>query len=83
MNCFDKRMAFEVLEDALTDLDSPNSRGMATGLCGAFYMCGLLSTGEWEAFLKLIPEEPYKNIRIDEFLEIGGSGINGTGRTLN
>jgi hypothetical protein len=55
MECFDKRMALGVIEDALTDLDTPHGRGVATGLCGAFYMCGLLSAEEWEVFLKRIP----------------------------
>jgi len=54
---FDKRMALDVIEDALTDLNSPNSRGMATGLCSALYMCGLLDTEEWEGFLNRIPPE--------------------------
>jgi hypothetical protein len=71
------------LEDALTDLDSPNSRGVAAGLCGAFYMCGLLSMGEWEAFLELIPAEPYENVRIDDYFKIGVSGIKINGQTLN
>lgn len=60
MDCFDKHMALDVIEDALSELDTPNGRGMATGLCGAFYMCGLLSPEEWEGFLKRIPAEHYK-----------------------
>ncbi len=54
---FDKHMAVEIIEDALTNLTTPNGRGMATGLCGAFYLCGLLSAEEWKAYLKRIPAE--------------------------
>ncbi len=52
---FDKRMALDVIEDALTTLGTPEDRGLAMGLCGAFYMCGLLSRAEWEALLARIP----------------------------
>mgnify|MGYP005813628683 CR=1 FL=1 len=55
MKYADKRMALDLIEDALTDTDSPHGCGMATGLCGAFYMCGLLSEDEWKAFLMRIP----------------------------
>ncbi len=41
MEHFDKCQALEVIEDALTDIDSAYGRGMAVGLCGAFHMCGL------------------------------------------
>lgn len=58
MECFDKRMALDVIEDALTDMDTAHGRGVATGLCGAFHMCGLLSAEEWEALLARIPVEP-------------------------
>jgi len=54
---FDKCQAMEVIEDALTDIDTPHGRGVATGLCGAFYMCGLLSKEEWEGILERIPVE--------------------------
>ncbi len=54
MDYFDKRMALDVIEDALTTLATPEDRGRATGLCGAFYMCGLLSHAEWKALLKRI-----------------------------
>ncbi len=37
MECFDKRMALEVIEDAFTAMGSPEGRGLAIGLCGAFY----------------------------------------------
>src|SRR5512140_1632866 len=59
LDYFDKRMAVEVIEDSLTDLTTPNSRGMATGLCGAFYLCGLLSAEEWAAYLQRIPAESF------------------------
>ncbi len=55
MDYFDKRMALDVMEDALTTLGTPEDRGLAIGLCGAFYMCGLLSRAEWEAILARIP----------------------------
>ena len=55
MDYFDKRMALDVIEDALTALGAPENRGMALGLCAAFYMSGLLSHSEWEAFLDRIP----------------------------
>ncbi len=55
MDAFDKRMALEVIEDALAALHTPEDRGLAIGLCGAFYMCGLLSQAEWEVLLARIP----------------------------
>ncbi len=55
MDYFDKRMALDVIEDALTTLGTPEQHGLAVGLCGAFYMCGLLSHAEWEALLARIP----------------------------
>lgn len=58
---FDKHMALDVMEDALTDIDTPHGLGMATGLCSAFYMCGLFSAEEWEALLERIPT----NSRVD------------------
>lgn len=48
---FDKRMALDVIEDAMFNTDTPYGLGIATGLCGAFYMCGLLSTEEWMGLL--------------------------------
>ncbi len=57
MDCFDRRMALDVIEDAFTTLDSPEGRGLAIGLCGAFYMCGLLSHAEWEALVERIPQD--------------------------
>ncbi len=55
MEDFDKSMAIEVVEDALTSLDEPEDRGFAVGLCGAFYMCGLLEREEWMELLRRIP----------------------------
>ncbi len=55
MGDFDKRMALDVVEDALTSLRAPEDRGFAVGLCGAFYMCGLLEHEEWMALLGRIP----------------------------
>lgn len=49
--------AMEEIEDALTDIGSQYSRGMAAGLCGGFYLCGLINKEEWEAYLKRIPDE--------------------------
>jgi hypothetical protein len=57
MDYFDKRMALDVIEDALTSLDTPENRGFALGLCGAFYLCGFLSNAEWDAFQKRIPKD--------------------------
>jgi hypothetical protein len=61
MEYFDKRMALDVIENALTDMSTPHGRGVAAGLCGAFYMCGLLSKEEWETLLKRIPAEHHKS----------------------
>lgn len=57
MEKFDKHMALGEIEDALTNLSTPHGRGVAIGLCSAFYMCGLLSADEWEAFMELIPAD--------------------------
>ncbi|MEJ1959947.1 MAG: hypothetical protein WDM70_11430 [Nitrosomonadales bacterium] len=57
MEYFNKHMALEVIEDALTGIGSAYGRGVAAGLCSAFYICGLLSEAEWKAFLKRIPIE--------------------------
>ncbi len=54
MDYFDKSMALGVIEDALTAAGKPEDRGLVIGLCGAFYMCGLLSHAEWEALLARI-----------------------------
>lgn len=74
MEYFDKQMALDVIEDALTDIDAPHGRGVATGLCGAFYMCGLLSAEEWAAFLERIPAGPHEG-RISGICEASSSGI--------
>jgi len=79
MEYFDKQMALDVIEDALADMDTPHSRGLATGLCGAFYLCGLLSEQEWAAFLERIPAE----CRISGICEAGSSGFRADGRVLN
>ncbi len=55
MRYFDKRMALEVIEDALTMLGTAEGRGVAIGLCGAFYMCELLTHAEWQALVARIP----------------------------
>jgi hypothetical protein len=62
MEYFDKRMAFDVVEDALTSLDTPENRGFASGLCGGFYLCGLLSEAEWYGYQDRIfgKGSPYK-----------------------
>lgn len=59
MEKIDKLKVFDVIEDALTDIDTSHGRGLATGLCGGFYLCGLLSKREWLAFLARIPVQPY------------------------
>lgn len=74
MDCFDKSMALDVIEDALSELDTPNGRGMATGLCGAFYMCGLLSPEEWEGYLERIPAE-YHKLKAEGLFEVNDTDI--------
>ncbi len=49
-------MALDVIEDALTTLDTSEDRAMAFGLCGAFYMSGFLTQAEWEELLDRIWE---------------------------
>ncbi len=56
MSDFDKRMALDVIEDALTTRDTSEGRAMAVGLCGAFYMSGFLTQVEWEELLERIRE---------------------------
>jgi hypothetical protein len=58
MENFDKRKAMAVIEDALSNVGIAYGRGMATGLCGAFYLCGLFDREEWEACLNRIPSGP-------------------------
>lgn len=36
-------------------MEMPEDHGFALGLCGAFYMCGLLDDGEWRALVQRIP----------------------------
>ncbi len=55
MDYFDKQMALDVIEDAFTTIDTAEGQGLAIGLCGAFYMCGLLTHAEWEALVARIP----------------------------
>lgn len=55
MDYFDKSMALDVIEDAITAASGDlRNHGFAIGLCGAFYICGILSQTEWEAFLNRI-----------------------------
>lgn len=83
MDYFDKDLAIDVIEDALTDLTTPNSRGMATGLCGAFYLCGLLSAEEWKAYLKRIPAESFFMARADGIFEFRDAGAGDRSGQLN
>ncbi len=57
MDYFDKQMALDVIEDAFTTIDTAEGRGVTIGLCGAFYMCGLLTHAEWEALVARIPRD--------------------------
>lgn len=52
---FTKHHALDLIEDALTDLESPFNCGLATGLFGAFYVSAIISEAEWEALLSRIP----------------------------
>lgn len=82
MEQFNKKIALDVIEDALACMDTPHARGMAIGLCGAFYMCGLLSAAEWRAFLKRIPAESDKP-KIGDFNGMSEILGNIPGRYLN
>lgn len=57
MDFFDKRMALDVIEDAFTALGAPENRGYVIGLCGGFYLCGLLSQDEWDGLQERIARE--------------------------
>lgn len=57
MDHFDKRMALDVIEDALTTMGPPESSGFVIGLCGGFYLSGLLSKDEWEGVLERVSEK--------------------------
>ncbi len=50
MDYFDECIAIDVIEDALTGIDVPHGRGVATGPGGTFHMCGLIDEDQWEAF---------------------------------
>jgi hypothetical protein len=61
---FDKSKAIDMIEDALKARDDPIGRGIAVGLCSAFYVCGMLDSAEWEGYqqrlldgLDLIPPQ--------------------------
>jgi hypothetical protein len=51
---FDKYMAIDMIEDALQSQGGPVGHGIATGLCSAFYLCGVLDTAEWETLQRRI-----------------------------
>lgn len=53
---FTREMALDVMEDTLQDIRNPHGRGVATGVCGGFYLSGLITYAEWQAFLKRIPQ---------------------------
>jgi hypothetical protein len=53
---FDKHQALDLFDDALMDADHEYGRGVALGLAGAFYMCGLFTHEEWQDILKRIPK---------------------------
>ena len=57
MDCVDRSEAMEEIEDGLTDISTTFRRGVVPGLCGGFYMSGLINKEEWEAYLKRIPDE--------------------------
>ncbi len=82
MDAFDKQMALDVIEDSLANLESPQGRGMATGLCGAFYMCGLLSAEEWQGYLKRIQAGPEK-VRHDAVFALNCLSAGDRGHALN
>lgn len=48
---FTRQMALDVIEDELQRPLDEFHPDMATGLCGAFYMCEIISEKEWEDFL--------------------------------
>ncbi len=54
---FDKNMALDMIEDALEAQSNPIGRGIAAGLCSAFYLCGVIDSAEWEGFQKRILAE--------------------------
>ncbi len=62
MSGITRRMAADVIEDAFTDLVSPRGRGLALGVCGTFYLCGLISEKEWRSYVERIPREPCQSL---------------------
>ena len=55
MEHFDKNMAAEMIEDALQAVSDPIGRGIAVGLCSAFYLCGMIEKPDWEKYQKCMP----------------------------
>jgi hypothetical protein len=53
---FDKSMAIDMIEDALEAQGNPIGRGIAAGLCSAFYLCGVIDSAEWEGYQRRILE---------------------------
>jgi len=53
---FDSSMAIDILEDALQAVSDPVGRGIAIGLCSAFYLCDMLTPAEWERYQERILE---------------------------
>ncbi len=49
-------MAIDMIEDALEAQGNPIGRGIAAGLCSAFYLCGVIDSAEWEGYQKRILE---------------------------
>lgn len=47
----DKAEAIAVIEDGIRDIDSSFSLGISFGAVGAFYLSGLLSEEEYQAYL--------------------------------
>ena len=82
MKDFDRRMAIAEIEDALTGVDTPYGRGIAIGLCSAFYMCELLSEAEWETFMTRIQTESCE-IDILRLCGISPPGAGADGWILN
>lgn len=50
MDNFDKTKAIDMIEDALKAREDPIGRGIAVGLCSAFYVCGVIDSAEWEGY---------------------------------
>lgn len=56
---FDRGMAIEMIEDSLEALDDPIGRGIALGLCSAFYLVGVIKPADWEKYEKHILESAF------------------------